>query len=142
METTATLPLMERVLFFRRVPLLADLAPADLYQVAALADEVAFAEGDLLAEQGELGEEMFIIVSGEVGVQVSGAEVARRQPGDVVGEMALLSREPRMAALVACGEVRVLCVDRQSFEGLLRERPETSLAVMRVLCQRLKEATK
>jgi CRP-like cAMP-binding protein len=47
-----------------------------------------------------------------------------------------------MASLVAHGEVRVLCIDRQSFEGLLRERPETSLAVMRVLCQRLKEMTK
>lgn len=142
METTTTLPLMERVLFFRRVPLLADLAPADLKQVAALANEVFFADGDYLAEQGELGEEMFIIVSGEVSVQTGEGEVARRQPGDVVGEMALISREPRMASLVARGEVRVLCIDRQSFEGLLRERPETSLAVMRVLCQRLKEATK
>jgi hypothetical protein len=142
METTATLPMMERVLFFRRVPLLADLAPADLKQVAALADEVAFAEGDYLAEQGEPGEEMFIIVSGEVSVRTGETEVVRRQPGEVVGEMALISREPRMASLVAHGEVRVLCIDRQSFEGLLRERPETSLAVMRVLCQRLKEMTK
>jgi CRP-like cAMP-binding protein len=38
--------------------------------------------------------------------------------------------------------VRTLCLDRQQFEGLLRERPETCLAVMRVLCARLKEATR
>jgi CRP-like cAMP-binding protein len=56
--------------------------------------------------------------------------------------MAVISREPRMASLVAAGEVRTLCIDRKSFEGLLSERPETSLHVMRVLCARLKEATR
>jgi len=66
-------------------------------------------------------------------------EIARRQPGDIVGEMAIISQEPRIASLVAAGEVRVLCVERKQFEALLRERPETSLAVMRVLCARLKE---
>jgi CRP-like cAMP-binding protein len=46
-----------------------------------------------------------------------------------------------MASLAAAGEVRALCLDQKTFEGLVRERPEISLAVMRVLCARLKEAT-
>jgi HEAT repeat protein len=147
MDTLATLSLMERILFLRRVPLFADLSPADLKQVAAIAGEQLFGDGELLAQQGELGDEMFVIVSGEVRVLIGGdgkpeAEVARRKAGDVVGEMAIISREPRMASLVAAGDVRTLCIDQKSFEGLLRERPETSLAVMRVLCARLKEATK
>jgi CRP-like cAMP-binding protein len=68
--------------------------------------------------------------------------VARRKAGEYVGEMAIINQEPRMASLVAAGDLRALCIDRKQFEGLLRERPETSLAVMRVLCARLKEATK
>jgi CRP-like cAMP-binding protein len=44
-----------------------------------------------------------------------------------------------MAALVAKGPVRLLTIARRQFESILRERPETSLAVMRVLCQRLAE---
>jgi CRP/FNR family transcriptional regulator len=147
MDTLATLSLMERILFLRRVPLFADLSPADLKQVAAIAGEQLFGDGELLAQQGELGDEMFVIVSGEVQVLIGGdgkpeAEVARRKAGDVVGEMAIISREPRMASLVAAGEARTLCIDQKSFEGLLRERPETCLAVMRVLCARLKEATR
>jgi CRP-like cAMP-binding protein len=87
---------------------------------------------------------MYIIVSGEVRV-VTGAnggdriELARRKPGDYVGEMAIISQQPRMASLVAAGEVRTLCIGQKQFEGILRERPETSLAVMRVLCERLRE---
>jgi HEAT repeat protein len=142
MDTLATLSVMERILFLRRVPLFADLAPVDLQQVAALAAEQVFPDGEVLAEQGEAGEEMFIIVSGEVRVLAHGAEVARRGTGDVVGEMAIISQEPRMASLVAAGAVRVLCLDQASFEGLLRERPDVSLAVMRVLCARLREAAR
>lgn len=141
MDTLSTLSVMERILFLRRVPLFADLAPADLKQVAAIASEQVFPDAEVIAAQGESGEEMFIIVSGAVRVLAGESEVARRQAGDVVGEMAIISQEPRMASLVAAGDVRTLCIDRRSFEGLLRERPDVSLAVMRVLCARLKEAT-
>jgi CRP-like cAMP-binding protein len=104
--------------------------------------ERLYTDGATIATQGEMGEEMYVIVSGEVSVKAGEKEVARRKTGDVVGEMAIISREPRIASLVALGDVRTLCLDRQRFEGLLRERPETSLAVMRVLCARLKELSK
>ena len=40
---------------------------------------------------------------------------------------------------MAEGDVRTLCIGQKQFEGILRERPETSLAVMRVLSDRLRE---
>jgi hypothetical protein len=147
MDTLATLSLMERILFLRRVPLFADLPPSDLKQVAAIANEALFTDGEVLAHQGETGEEMFVVVSGEVRVLVApdekseGREILRRKQGDYVGEMAIISREPRIATLTAAGNVRALTIGQKQFEGILRERPETSMAVMRVLCQRLKELT-
>jgi hypothetical protein len=147
MNTLTTLSIMERVMFLKRVPLFADLPPSDLKQVAAIANETAFTSGDILAEQGEIGREMYVIVNGEVAVRVNAdhkpeVEVARRKAGDFVGEMAIISQEPRMASLVALGDVRTLSIDQKSFEGLLRERPEVCLAVLRVLCGRLKELSK
>jgi CRP/FNR family cyclic AMP-dependent transcriptional regulator len=147
MESLTTLSLMERILFLKQVPLFAGLPPGDLKQVAAIAGEMVYADGDVLAEQGEQGDECYVIVSGEVSVLVStdGAPpivVARRKTGDYVGEMAIISREPRIASLVSVGDVRTLCIDHHSFEQLLRERPEVSLAVMRTLCARLKELSK
>jgi len=147
MDTRYTLSVMERVLLLRHVPLLADLTPTDLQRVAELATEHHVDGHEVIFEQGDTGEEMYIIVHGEVKVMASineGAEkeVARRNIGEVIGEMSLISGEPRNATLIAAGEVHLLCLDRKSFEGLLRERPEVSLAVMRVLCTKLKEATK
>jgi HEAT repeat protein len=144
MHTLPTLSLMERVLFLRRAPLFAGLAPSDVKDIAALADERLFHDAELIARQGDPGDEMFIIVAGDVSVheRVDGQseqEVIRRSAGDVVGEMAVISQEPRMASLIALGPVRLLSVDRKQFESMLRERPEIGLAVMRVLIARLKE---
>jgi len=145
MENLATLSLMDRILFFKRVPLFANLSPMDLKQVATLADEEVFNDGEELCREGEVGDVMFIIVSGEVkvcslkdGVEI---EIARRNAGDYVGEMSIIGREPRMASLVAVGDVRTLCIDQKSFEGLIRERPDVSLAVLQALSKRLKEAS-
>ncbi len=145
MNTLATLSLMDRILFFKKVPLFADLSPLDLKQVAAISEETVFSDGDVLAEQGEQGDEMFVIVSGEVRVCISKdgqeKEVARRKMGEYVGELSIVNREPRIASLIASGDVRALCIDQKSFEGLIRERPEVSLFVIKVLSKRLKEAT-
>lgn len=141
-ETLATLPVMDRVLFLRRVPLFADLPPQDLLPIAAIASEHSFADADTIAEQDEPGDEMHIIVSGYVMVilrQPDGHQqvLAVRSAGDVIGEMAVITSSPRMASLAARGPVRLLSIARRQFEAMLRERPETSLALLRVICQRL-----
>ena len=56
--------------------------------------------------------------------------------------MALITQDPRMASLVASGGVRTLRVGRKEFEGVLRERPETAIAVIRVLSHRLVESAR
>jgi HEAT repeat protein len=145
-DALATMSDVERVLFLRKVPLFAELAPQDLRRVAAVADERAFVDGETIAGQGEPGEELHIVVDGEVRVlwmdpaTSSDVELATRTLGDVVGEMALITQEPRMASLIASGEVRTLRLGRKEFEGVLRERPDTAIAVIRVLSLRLVES--
>jgi CRP/FNR family transcriptional regulator len=145
MENIATLSLMERILFLKRVPLFENLTPADIKQVASLAQEESFSDSVTMVQEGEIGDVMFIIISGEVRILVTQGqkeiEIARRKAGECVGEMALISREPRSATVSAVGDVRALCIDQKSFESLLRDRPDASLAVIQVLCERLKEAS-
>ena len=144
METLTTLSLLERVVFLRKVPIFEQLSPADLKHIAEVASEHAFPDGEVIAEQGEAGDELHIVVSGAIRVVAGrdGAshEVARRLPGECVGEMAIVSEESRMASLVCSGPVRTLSLDGRRFQRILRERPDASLRVMRVLCDRLREA--
>jgi HEAT repeat protein len=144
-ETLSTLSLLERVLFLSKVRLFADLPPEDLKHVAEVASEHTFPDGEVIAEQGEPGDDMHVVISGEIRVVIGRdggppVEVARRARGEYVGEMAILGQESRMASLVCTGPVRTLSLDRRSFQRILRERPDVSLAVMRVLSDRLREA--
>ena len=145
-DVHTTLTDMERVLFLRRVSLFAELPPRDLARISAVATERTFTDGETIAGQGESGDEMHIVVSGRVRVLRAAAaggdeaELAVRTEGDVVGEMALITREPRMASLVADGEARTLQVGRREFEGVLRERPDTAIALIRILSHRLAES--
>jgi HEAT repeat protein len=137
-HTLPTVPLVERVVFLRKVPLFAQLPPQDLQPIAAAAEEHVVPAGEVLAERGDPGDTMYIVVDGEV--RVVGAadqELAVFGPAAVIGEMAVISSQPRVASLVAMTDVRVLELHRPAFEAILRERPETAFALMRMLCERV-----
>jgi hypothetical protein len=133
---------MELVLVLRRIPLFAALEPKELSRIAEIATERSYADGETIGAEGELGDEMHVVLSGTVRVvRADGGEVARRGPGDVVGEMSVITREPRVASLLADGDVRTLRIGYREFDGMVRERPDIALAVMRVLAQRLGSLT-
>jgi HEAT repeat protein len=145
-RTMQTLSPMERVLFLRGVSLFAALPPQDLPPIAAIATEHAYEDGDTIAVQGEPGDELHIIVSGDVAVSMrdgAGDErvVAVRSPGEAIGEMAVITDEPRVATLLARGKVRVLTIAKPQFEAILRERPDTAIGVIHVLSRRLASAS-
>jgi CRP-like cAMP-binding protein len=141
--SVTALSVIERVLFLRKVTLFADLSPADLERVAQLVEERGYADGEVIAAEGEVREELHIVIEGTIrvvqGEEGSERELARRAAGDVVGEMSLIAQAPRIASLVADGPVRTIRLGRHEFESMLRERPGVALAVMRVLVQRLAE---
>jgi CRP-like cAMP-binding protein len=132
---------MERVLVLRRIELFSALEPRELERVAAIAEERSFADGDVIGAEGELGDELHIVIDGTVRVVRGGSKIADRTNGDVIGEMSLITREPRIASLVADGDVRTVRIGHREFEAIVRERPEIALAVMRLLAQRLAVAS-
>jgi CRP-like cAMP-binding protein len=123
--------------------LLADLVPADLERVAQLAGECGYGEGEVIAAEGEIGEQLHIVIEGTIRIIHCAAgterELARRTAGDVVGEMSIIRQASRIASLVADGAVRTVRLGRRDFESMLRGRPGVALAVMRELAQRLAE---
>jgi HEAT repeat protein len=137
---------MERVLALRTIPLFQELTAADLRRLADLAEERSFADGEVISSEGEIGDELHLVLAGTVAVTRGGtgsdSRVAQRGPGEVVGEMSIITRKPRVASLIAEGDVRTIRIGRQEFESMIRERPDVSLAMMRVLAERLGAETR
>jgi CRP-like cAMP-binding protein len=114
--------------------------------VAGLAEDHGYADAEIIAAEGEVGDVLHIVVEGTIRVindrDGSEQELARRTIGDVVGEMSIVTQEPRMATLVAEGDVRTVTLGHREFESMLRERPSIALAVMRVLAHRVAEGSR
>ncbi|HUA76854.1 MAG TPA: Crp/Fnr family transcriptional regulator [Acetobacteraceae bacterium] len=132
-----------RVRALAAVPLLAPLPAAELAAFARLARERTAVNGEWLFHRGDPGDFLLVVLAGELRVSVSGAD-GREQilrslgPGDVVGEMAVLDGQPRSADAVAATRVRLLVVDRRALIGELKRNPDFALALMRLLCNRLR----
>ncbi len=143
MSTLSTVSTVERVLLLREVPILSELSPEDLERVAEIAKEEWYPAETSICVEGEDGNVMYIIVDGRLRVVHSAngepRVLAERGRGDFVGEMAIIESAPRSATLITSSEVRVLTIAGETFKGILRERPEVSLALLRSFSRRLRD---
>jgi CRP-like cAMP-binding protein len=110
--------------------------------LARLARE--FPAGTVLFEEGQPGDHMYIVITGEIELrrQVAGAErmLAVVGSGEFFGEMAILNGRPRSATAVVRSDARLFVIDRTTFEAMLRARPEIALRIIRSLATRLDSA--
>ncbi|HZY44964.1 MAG TPA: Crp/Fnr family transcriptional regulator [Anaerolineae bacterium] len=136
-----TLSTIERILFLRSAELFGQIASEDLVPVAQVAQEVHFNAGENFIKQGDVGECLYLIVDGEASISLPGVgEVARRSAKEAIGEMAIISRQPRSADCQALTDLTMLKIDYDEFWELLAEKPPLALGVIRTLAARLTEA--
>jgi CRP-like cAMP-binding protein len=126
-----------KVELIRGLPLFELCSKRDLRQIAALAEERRVEAGTELIREGEPGSEFYVVVEGEIEVRRGTTRVATLGEGSFVGEIALLSRSPRTATVVATTSLRVLAIEGKSFVELLDSLPELWLKVARALAERV-----
>jgi ATP/ADP translocase/HEAT repeat protein len=141
-DTDQTLGELDRMLFLRRVPLFGGLEPEDLQRLAALAIERLYAPDEALVREGDTGDELVVIVEGDVRVvQGEGSDmryIKSYEAGDHVGELAILRRQPRSATVLAgIDGVRGLVISGESLRAILAERPDAAMAMLATLAERI-----
>jgi CRP-like cAMP-binding protein len=127
----------------RAIPLFSHVADGDLEQIASHLIERRYPRNTTIVEEGLPGDYMYIIREGRVKVtklSEDGREkiLAFFEPGQFVGEMALLERAPRSASVKTLSPVRVLALSRADFTGLIRKSPDLAISVIRELSGRLR----
>lgn len=131
-----------------KIQLFSGLRTEALQLVAQVTVEEAHPHGTVIFRHGDVGEKLYVIVSGRVRIcrEVSGMgeeALAVLGPGDVFGEMALLDDSPRSADARVHEACRLLAIHRDSFEDLLLMNKELAYEVLwnvvRLLTRRLRE---
>ena len=128
-----------------RVGLFDVLSEEERSLLAGRLAEVGFGPGAFMVQEGTQDASLYLISDGEAEVRVTleGSNVtrpvARLGAGDVFGEMALLTGEPRRASVISATTVRCFRLDREGFEDLVRSRPALVDALAAVLARRMAE---
>jgi len=109
-----------------------------------LAELVSLRAGEELVRQGEPGDAAYVILKGNFEVQKqSGSSIVRidtRRPGEMVGEIALISRAPRSASIIAKTDGEALRIPQQAFEKLLLSSAGAARQVLHWVVERLQQS--
>lgn len=100
-----------------------------------------FAKGKTIISAGEAGTLMYLLREGSVAISAGDRLLERVGVGGVFGEMALVDRAKRVATAVADTECVCLTVNRQQFLEMVQTKPAFGLSLLKVLGQRLRDAT-
>ena len=106
---------------------------------------VRFARGETIFNEGDAGEEMFVVVDGAVDIftEAAGQRIllSRIGPAEFFGEMALVTGHPRTATAVAVADARLISIDNARLSERISRQPELALFIIQVLIVRLRAST-
>ncbi len=104
-----------------------------------------YEDGELIIQQGEECDYMFVIQEGEVDIfaEADGKEkhIAVRQAGEFIGEMAIFDRGTRSSTVRARGPARLLTVDRKNFVSRIHEDPSIAFRLVETMSHRIRDLT-
>jgi CRP/FNR family transcriptional regulator, cyclic AMP receptor protein len=123
----------------KAIPLFSQLSDQEANRLAAFATETSLADGQILMKQGDYSTELIAIEEGSADVLRDGQKIASLGQGDLIGEMGLLSREPRNADVIATSPMRVIKLTHweirrmsqdtiERIEQIIRDRQQAGVA--------------
>ena len=129
-----------KALDLKSIWLFSSCTASELRKIRSSLDEIEVPKGKVLVEEGRIGLEFFLIVSGKAAVTRNDKRVATLGAGDHFGELALLDRRPRSASVVSETDMDVLVLSQRQFNGLLQSVPTIARKMLAAMANRLREA--
>ena len=138
------LDLLDRVLLLKNTDVFSDIKTENLTVVAKALEERHFQQGTIIFEENDYGDEMFIIVSGEVGILKGEKQtktfLAQLTAGECFGEMGLLDDRPRSASVQTLQDTHVLSLEKDRLRTLVIRYPELAFGMLKSMSARLRHA--
>jgi CRP-like cAMP-binding protein len=117
-------------------PLFAGLTDKELAAVASAASETNAEEGQTLANQGDFGHALYAIETGTAAVSADGVALRTLGPGDVFGEIAVLTSGRRTSSVVATSPMRLIVLFKRDIWALERSSPAAAERLRSLIASR------
>ncbi len=129
---------LEKKLFLEEVSLFAALDQDDLLSVAAASREVTVPAGESVFEEGDVGDALYIVISGTLEAHNAEVTLGQLTDQDVFGEMAVLTQARRMATITAVKPSYLLSIDQTAFKKVLLANPAVAHGIIEVLAKKVR----
>lgn len=100
----------------------------------------SFEAGEIIIEEGQSDDTLYVIRAGEVQVVHDGEVLATLGAGELIGEMALIDNMPRSATVIAATDTILVPISGDHFYALLQKTPVFGTTVMHIISKRLRRA--
>ena len=135
---------MDATPLLRSISLFEGLSDEDLRALADTLQRRPFAAGVSIFEQGDSGDSMYIVESGDINIHLPGEDSQRISLKDIArgeyfGELSLFDDKPRSASALATKPSVLLELQRDTLKQYLQRRPDAAMAILRTMSERLRE---
>ena len=129
---------LEKTIILKSVDLFKSIPAENLSRVAQITEEVRCEKDDPIIEEGEFGDSLFIVVSGNVKIHKGDTEITRMGEGSCIGDMALLDGEPRSADVTAVEETTLFKIEQEGFYEVMGSHGDIMEAIIKNLSGRVR----
>ena len=135
----------ERTMTLKAVPFFTQLSDKELDLIRGVAAEKSYPKNAVVLTEGEMGDSLYMNVSGKVKVFIGdeeGREIILKilGPGAFFGEMSMIDKQPRSASVTTIEASTFLVLAHTGFERCVEQEPRIANVVMQMLAQRVREA--
>ena len=130
-----TISMLKKAALFHEVP------DKVLEHLAFSSQVLEYSPGDVLIEQGDPGDALYLVIEGSVSILRDGVVITRRGAGECIGEMALIDDAPRSASVVAAEHMKAIRITKDDFWRMIEEYPSVARHLLRLLTSRIRQDT-
>ena len=134
--------ILEKTIILKSVDLFHEIPGDVLTKLAQIAEEIRVESQHELFKEGDFGDSLFVIISGQVDVIQNGHSISHLEKGNCIGEMALLDQEPRSASAITIEESVLLKINQDGFYELMASNREIMKQIVKILTRRIREMNK
>ncbi|MBX3249860.1 MAG: Stp1/IreP family PP2C-type Ser/Thr phosphatase [Myxococcales bacterium] len=129
-----------------KMPLFRFVTFQELVRILNITSVRPFKLGQVVVEEGDEGDELFVVLTGKVRIQSGGTPITDLGPGQHFGEMTLIDKAPRSATVTALEDSKLLAIKRRDFFDMIRKDHDVAVKLLwsflGVLAQRLRSTSR
>jgi len=130
---------IEKVIILKSIDLFSEIPENDLLTLAMEFETIQYSSGKTVINQGDIGTSMYVLISGEVDVDIDGKIVATLGEKNIFGELAIFDPEPRSATILTTKDTVLFKIESDVIYDLISKYSNVARGIIKILSKRIRD---